>query len=110
MFTTFLATLNQANFAGYHDWRLPSVTELSSLVDYDSFAPAIDPVFNTGCEPGCTITTCSCTTIDNYWSLTTVADPSVPNSAWYVGFNYGVVNGQDRTLPGFYARAVRGGS
>jgi hypothetical protein len=113
-FTTFLVTLNQTNFAGHNDWRLPSVTELQSLVDYGRFAPVIDPAFNTACETACTVTTCSCTVLEYYWSSTTIADVSNPGFAWNVDFNYGYVNAYDKTqgaIPaaGSYVRAVRGG-
>jgi hypothetical protein len=104
-FTSFLTTLNSAPcFAGHCDWRLPSVTELQGLVDYGRFAPAIDAVFNTGCKPGCTVVTCSCTVFDYYWSVPTLAD--LPGFAWNVDFNYGYVNGFDKTLS-YAVRAVR---
>ena len=41
----FLYTLNSQNFGGYSDWRLPTVKELSFLVDRDRFDPSINPTY-----------------------------------------------------------------
>ena len=62
-----VATLNSTTFAGYTDWRLPNVQELQSIIDYETFNPSVDPMFNTGCVPACTVTTCSCTVGSSYW-------------------------------------------
>jgi len=57
------------------DWRLPTIEELLSLVDYTRCKPAIDTAFFR-CESSW------------YWSSTPDAEsPSV--YAWYVYFNYG---------------------
>ena len=78
---------NAENFLGHADWRLPSVKELQSIVDYTrspdtTRSPAIDPVFN-------------CTTITNeggkadypcYWSATTHAGFRGGAAAMYVAF------------------------
>ncbi len=106
-FTDKIATLNSGfGFAYYKDWRLPNVNELQTLADYGRAGPAIDPVFNTSCAPGCTVTTCSCTQADGYWSSTTYQFN--PVYAWPVNLFDGSVGLSDKTFD-FYARAVRGG-
>jgi hypothetical protein len=78
---------NAEKFLGHNDWRLPSVKELQSIVDYTrspdtTHSPAIDPVFH-------------CTTITNgasqadypfYWSATTHAGFRGGEAAMYVAF------------------------
>jgi hypothetical protein len=99
-------TLNNDEFAGYTDWRIPNVKELQSIVDYERSSPSVDPVFDTGCTPGCTVTTCSCTWAGYYWSSTSYA--LNPVEAWIVNFSTGwnsVLDKDDNNL----VRAVRGG-
>lgn len=106
-FAVKIAALNTPPcFASHCDWRVPNRRELESLVDLGREAPAIDPAFNTACTPSCTVTTCSCTQLDNYWSSTSYID--APSFAWGVDGNLGAVNGYEKTIM-YYVRAVRGG-
>jgi hypothetical protein len=66
----------------YHDWRLPSIVELVSIVDLGaagcgSGSPCIDPIFGP-------------TVADFYWSATTFTTDS--NRAWGVFFGNGALN------------------
>jgi hypothetical protein len=107
-FNVKIVALNTAPcFADHCDWRLPNRRELDSLVDTGRVAPAIDPVFNTGCTQGCTVTTCSCTQLAYYWSSTTYQD--LPTFAWAVDGNVGIVNGFEKGVVKNPVRAVRGG-
>ena len=104
--STFITSLNAANHAGHSDWRVPNVRELQSIVNYEYFLPSVSDAFNTGCVPGCTWETCSCTGLNSWSSNTDARIPS--NGAWEVVFNHGEVAIDFKTLAK-RVRAVRGG-
>ena len=106
-FAVHVAGLNDPNapFAGYTDWRVPNYEELLSILDLEEL-PALDPVFNTGCVPACTVLTCSCTRSYRYWSSSSGA--SGTPGAYNVLFNDGIVVYGNWTIS-HHVRAVRGG-
>lgn len=103
---TKIADLNSMTFAGHTDWRIPNVAELLTLVKYGTSAPAIEPEFQSGCSPGCTSTTCSCTTNTYYWTSDNAEFAA--GYAWVVEFGYGQSTYASKG-GNFWLRAVRGG-
>jgi hypothetical protein len=99
--------LNTAAFAGHSDWRLPNRFELETIVNLAGSRPAVSSVFDSNCDPGCNVTTCSCTVSDYYWSSSTVA--ATPVDAWIVYFGDGNIATPAKTNS-YWVRAVRGGS
>ena len=93
VFTSFLQALNGACFAGYCDWRLPTLTELQTILMGQYPQGGVDPVLG---PLG-----------DYYWSATT--ETGVPDLAWVLSFQDGsrATAAMDGT---FDVRAVRGGS
>ena len=90
----FLAGLNGgACFAGHCDWRLPTVSELESIVDCSHGAPCVAGIFGP-------------TQPNSYWSSSSLAN--TPNCAWLVLF-YDGYSYYDFKTTNFYVRAVRGG-
>lgn len=114
-FTGFLGvapdSLNEAGAAGAHDWRLPTLAELLTILRPEPYPcttnPCVDAVFATACVPTCTAFACSCTEAENYWSATTYV-ASDPGFAWSVNFATGFVGNGDKTVAR-HVRAVRGG-
>lgn len=46
--TSYISWLNEKNYGGFSDWRVPSKDELRSLIDYRKIAPAFpQEIFST---------------------------------------------------------------
>jgi hypothetical protein len=83
------------------------VKELQSIVNHQNF-PAVSSAFNNNCSmAACSVTTCSCTFADAYWSSTSFAIS--PAFAWNVGFHVGDVLAFGKGDGAVRVRAVRGG-
>jgi hypothetical protein len=107
VFTDFLERVNGKlcasstcpGLGGHSDWRLPTLSELQTIVDATQgfcgggSGACINPIFGP-------------TVPNGYWSASNLA--GFPNQAWLVDFSGGNSNGNTKPT-GFYVRAVRGG-
>jgi hypothetical protein len=91
----FIKALNNANYGGFSDWRLPTLRELCTII-YDM--PPQELTINTNYFPN--------TQPSFYWSSTT--DTFYPCGAWGVYFHIRLVSYANKSNS-YYIRAVRGG-
>ena len=91
--TTALSTCEADTTAGHTDWRLPNKFELDSIVDIQTYTPAIDATFFPNTEQS------------YYWSSSSV--DVGPTWAWQVDFSYGESTSSAKNSIFFRTRCVR---
>jgi len=93
----FLKALNSAHFGGYSDWRLPTINELDSIVNYD--IPYPGPDINTTYFPN---------TQSSFVYLSSTTYAFHTYYAWGMNFSSGYARFYDKVIA-YSVRAVRGG-
>ena len=108
----WLSQLNASGFAGFSDWRIPTVGFEGDTAEIETIlgpteppcAPVL-PEFDSNCSVGCSLTNCSCTAA-SYWSATTyLAEPGNAEEQDFI--NCGGHPGVGPKTNAFSVRAVR---
>ena len=82
--------MNSKKYGGHDDWRLPTIEELATLINYQRYNPASD-------FPG----------MPNGWFWSSSSYAHGTSDAWYVDGRYGGVGSYGKTYD-YAARCVRG--
>ncbi len=102
--TNGVGNLTDGSVAG--DWRLPSIRELYSLIDYRHTGPALSDIAGTGhWSEGNPFTNVQ---IGSFWSSTTYSYNT--DDAWFLDINIGMANYNDKFGITYYVWPVRGGN
>lgn len=91
----FVAAVNATGWCGHKDWRMPTVNELNSIVNYGASLPAISKEY----FPDLIMPA-------GFWSATPYS--ANPNFAWIVIYDDGYVGSCVKSWA-YYVRLVRGG-
>lgn len=91
----YIACLNDMEYLGCSDWRLPNRKELYSLIDHSRYFPALPPDHQFQNMQN-----------DKYWTSSTYAYQT--SQAWMVSIEYGDLGPWDKTSTAF-VWPVRGG-
>jgi len=89
----FINRLNQNNFGGFSDWRIPEIAELNTLTNIKQDRPSINSKYFPN------------TNANDYWTATPHVNDT--SQGWCVSFFHGNDTVQSRQSE-FYVRAVRG--
>ena len=91
----FISDLNAQHFGSYEDWRVPTIKELSSILNLGRNYPAVDTVYFPN------------TLSSSYWSSSTAAGNS--GNGWGMAFYSGHDDDYYNKSGSYSVRAVRGG-
>ncbi len=105
----YIQALNNANYCGYSDWRMPNIEELNSIVDYGRYE--VDPIIQPTINPIFGDTYSRIKTGFNQWKegeyLSSTTFTRKKDKVWCIGFMLGEVQTCPKTYNAQRIRAVR---